>query len=197
MKINFKYKAQQVVLIVILSNMISIAQDSSTLKLYVKPYKTSIGIRYGIEKGISVKHFVSSNTAFEAIISRDGYYQATRITALYEIEKSFGKCEQLFWFYGVGSHVSFYTSKLNQNNSHVGYYDYRGKWHDTDNRLNYTSGGFDGIIGIEYLMKHIPLNIRVDSKPNINILDQSINYLNVAATISCYFNWNQKKKNSM
>lgn len=197
MKINFKYKAQQVLLIVILSNMISMAQDSSTLKLHVKPYKTSIGIRYGIEKGISVKHFVSSNTAFEVIISRDGYYQATRITAIYEIEKSLGKYKQLFWFYGVGSHVSFYKSKLNQNNTQAGYYDDRGSRHESDKRLNYTSGGFDGIIGIEYQMKHIPLNIRVDSKPNINILVQTINYLNVAATISCKINWNQKKKNSM
>lgn len=176
---------------------ILLAETKDTDAKMSRPYQISIGIRYGIEKGISIKHYVNNNTAFEGILSKDGYYNASRITILYELENSIGKRSELYWFYGVGAHISFYKSKLNQYNTHAGYYDYRGLWHDTDNRLNYSSGGFDGIIGIEYLMKHIPLSIRVDSKPNINILDQTINYLNVAVTICCYFNWNQKIKKTM
>ena len=78
----------------LLPNML-LAQSKDTDAKMSRPYQISIGIRYGIEKGISIKHYVNSNTAFEAILSKDGYYNASRITVLYEVENSIGKRSEL------------------------------------------------------------------------------------------------------
>jgi hypothetical protein len=171
----------------LMATNLPLAQVKDTITRSIKPYHTSIGFRYGNETGISIKQFVSNNTSFEGIFSKDRNYKATRITVLYEVENEIGDNNQMFWFYGLGAHVSFYKSKITDNIKEAGYYDYRGKWHDTDNRMNYSTGGFDGMIGLEYQIKQVPIVIRIETKPNINIINSTIDYLNAAITISYYF----------
>jgi len=46
-------------------------------------YKTGIGLRGGFASGITIKHFVSSKAAFEAIIA--SRWRGLEVTGLYEI----------------------------------------------------------------------------------------------------------------
>ena len=100
---------------------------------YSQDYKTGIGLRGGLFNGITVKHFISSNTALEGLASTrwDGF----EITGLYEIHRQAFDIERLNWYYGFGAHIGVWN----------------GNKTDWGNRgTNYTVVGIDGILGMEY-----------------------------------------------
>jgi hypothetical protein len=167
----------------LVSNIVT-AQTKDAIVEMSNPYATSIGIRYGDEKGISIKQFTGSTAALELMLSKDGYYDAHRITLLYEVQKLVKHTKQIYWVFGVGTHVSFYKPKNNQSKVSSAYYDSRGIYHETDKRVNYPSAGFDGMIGIEYLVKKIPLTLRLDTKPNYNMIENRIQYLNGGISVN-------------
>ncbi|MCF8303758.1 MAG: hypothetical protein K9I94_10830 [Bacteroidales bacterium] len=119
-------------------------------------YQTAIGLRGGFANGITVKHFVGAQSAFEAIGSFrwDGFL----ITGLYEKHAPAFDTERLFWFYGGGGHIGFWDN-----------YDADTPWMDPDED-GYTIIGIDGIVGLEYDIKEIPLTISADWKPAINLV---------------------------
>ena len=119
-------------------------------------YKTAIGVRGGLANGLTVKHFISNNVAVEGIVS--SRWQGFSVTGLYEIHKQAFKTDRLNWYYGAGSHVGFWDG------SNV-------DW--SSNNDSYTVIGVDGILGIEYNIKDIPINISLDWKPTLNIVGYS------------------------
>jgi hypothetical protein len=116
-------------------------------------YNTGIGFRGGLSNGLTVKHFISSNTALEGILSTR--WQGFNITGLYEIHAQAFNTPRLNWYYGFGGHIGFWD----------GYKD-----HPWFNDGTYTIIGIDGIIGIEYNIEPIPFNISLDWKPGFNII---------------------------
>jgi len=105
-------------------------------------YSSAIGLRGGTYGGVTFKHNMSKGTAFEALLSTDwgGY----NLTGLYEIEKPAFDVKGMRWYYGVGAHVgNYYYSTL--------------------------SIGIDGIIGLEYTFKELPINLSIDYKPAYNL----------------------------
>jgi hypothetical protein len=116
-------------------------------------YKTGIGLRGGFDNGLTVKHFVSSGTAFEGIVA--SRWQGLEFTLLYEIHGRAFQVERLNWYIGFGGHVGFW----NDNNSSR-YWGEAGE--------SYTVIGVDGILGIEYNFEAIPFNIGLDWKPAFN-----------------------------
>ncbi|MDY0201471.1 MAG: hypothetical protein WC951_10685 [Bacteroidales bacterium] len=131
------------ILLIFGSYFISNAQD----------YNTGIGLRGGFSNGVTIKHFLTSNTAFEGIIS--SRWRGLEVTGLYEIHGRAFNAERLKWFVGFGGHVGFWN----------GNYTYK-YWGDTG--TSYTVVGLDGILGLEYSFTEVPINIGIDWKPAFN-----------------------------
>lgn len=116
-------------------------------------YNTGIGIRGGLSNGLTVKHFLSSNTAVEGLLSTR--WHGVNISGLYEIHNQAFQTPRLNWYYGVGGHVGFWDGDRN---------------HPWFNDGSYTVLGIDGIIGLEYNIEAIPFNISLDYKPALNLI---------------------------
>lgn len=119
-------------------------------------YNTGIGIRSGFYNGLTVKHFLSENTAFEAIVSTR--WKGVDFTGLYEHQNRFFYSEHLDWYFGVGGHIGFWDG------DHT-------PWGTAG--TNHTVLGIDGILGLEYSFWQIPLSLGIDWKPVYNLVGQS------------------------
>jgi hypothetical protein len=106
-------------------------------------YKTGIGLRGGYYNGITVKHFISEKAALEGLI----YFRwsGTAVAGLYEIHNQAFKVERLNWYFGGGAHVGSFGSSYGGGSG--------------------TFVGIDGILGLEYNIKEIPINLSLDWKP--------------------------------
>jgi hypothetical protein len=129
-------------------------------------YKTGIGLRFGWEGGLTLKHFIREDRALEGIISRGWGYGGFRITGLYEFQKPFATLENLSWYAGLGAHVGFYNGSYYGYYSAYGdgYYDKNGNWHP-GYRSRYVTFGVDGILGLEYAFDEVPFSVSLDIKP--------------------------------
>jgi hypothetical protein len=114
-------------------------------------YKTGVGLRVGFYNGLTVKHFISRKSALEAQLA--SRWKGFDITGLYELHDQAFSTERLKWFIGFGGHMGFW----NGDNT---------TWGNAD--TNYTVIGVDGILGIEFSLREIPLNIGLDWKPVYN-----------------------------
>jgi len=121
-------------------------------------YNTGIGLRGGFDNGLTIKHFVSSKTAFEGIVA--SRWKGLELTLLYEIHGRAFQTERLNWYMGFGGHVGFWDEKSADR-----YWGNEGE--------NYTVIGVDGILGIEYNFVEVPINISLDWKPAFNFYGYS------------------------
>lgn len=114
-----------------------------------RTYKTSLGVKVWDGGGISFKTFLVPNKAVEVI----GYLYryGTRITGLYEIHGNVEGAPGLKWYIGPGAHIGFYSYK-----------GYNG-----DNAV----AGVDGVLGLDYKIKGLPLNLSVDWQPSFEFAD--------------------------
>ena len=118
-------------------------------------YKTGIGIRGGLSNGLTVKHFISSESALEGLLT--ARWNGFLVTGLYEKHAQAFGVSGLYWYYGFGAHIGAW----NHNYKH-------------DRYDNYSVIGIDGIIGIEYNITEIPFNISLDYKPGLNVLGKPL-----------------------
>lgn len=109
-------------------------------------YGTGIGFRGGLSNGLTVKHFISGNTALEGLLSTR--WQGFNITGLYEIHARAFDTPRLNWYYGFGGHIGFWDGYPNH------------PWFNDAG--SYSVIGIDGIVGIEYNIEAIPFNISLD-----------------------------------
>jgi len=137
-------------------------------------YRNAIGIRGGFSSGITFKHLKSNNRGFEGILS--WHPSGFTITGLYEVHKAaaFGT-PRLNWYYGGGAHIGFYNDRPR-------YYRY---YPDYPNRT-FVAMGADGIIGIEYNIREIPLNFSFDLIPRLNLLYPAF-WVDPGLSIRLYF----------
>ncbi len=105
-------------------------------------YKTAIGVKF-YPTGVTLKTFMRSNIAFEAI----GYFweKGTRITGLFEYHYNLSPGGSLKWYIGPGAHVGFYKSDFFSGG---------------------TSVGIDGVLGLDYKFPGIPINVSLDWQPS-------------------------------
>ena len=118
-------------------------------------YSTGIGLRGGLANGITVKHFVSSNAAFEGILTTR--WRGLGITGLYEIHGTAFDTDRLNWYAGFGGHLGFWDGRYSN-------------WGDD---RSYTVIGIDGILGLEYNFEEVPFNLSIDWKPAFNFYGHS------------------------
>jgi hypothetical protein len=105
-------------------------------------YNSAIGLKLLDGVGVTYKHFLEDNKAIEAI----GFFwnRGTRITGLYEFHFDINELDGLKWYVGPGAHVSLYNTK------------YGGG----------TTIGLDGVLGLDYKISSLPLNLSVDWQPS-------------------------------
>ncbi len=126
------------------------------LNSQAQDYNTGIGLRAGFANGLTIKHFISSKTALEGILS--SRWRGFEITGLYEIHNRFLDTDRLNWYVGFGGHVGFWNGD-------------DANWGTPG--TSYTVIGIDGILGMEYNFREVPINIGLDWKPAFNIIGYS------------------------
>jgi hypothetical protein len=123
-------------------------------------YQTALGARMNPWIiGFTIKHFIAGPHAIEglAYTNFDKGNNATFV-GLYEYHwKVTPQHPEFVMYAGGGAHIGFYDR-------HDYYWDDYVRHGDG----TYVTGGLDGIIGVEYTFKKIPLNISADLKPFFN-----------------------------
>ena len=154
-------------------SVLIISFSSNTLS--AEEYETGIGIRLGgVTQGVSVKHFLSTNSALEGILSFGRH--SFLITGLYEKQTAISGAEGLYWFYGGGAHIGFYRDS---------YYYYYYKKHGPYYYEKYKSTtvvGIDLILGMEYKFQKAPITLGLDIKPAFDFLNEFPGYVDGALT---------------
>ena len=152
----------------------------ASIKSIAQPYKTGIGLRLGgISSGISVKHFINSNTALEGILGFGRH--SFSITGLYEKNASFPNAEGLSWFYGGGAHIGFFNNDYRYD--YFYYKSHKNKVYVFTNGSSNISLGGDFIIGLDYKFINAPVNLSLDVKPFVDILPDVYGYWEGALSI--------------
>ncbi len=121
------------------------------LNSMAQDYKTAIGVRGGLPYGLTVKHFIKEGTALEGIVA--SRWKGFNFTGLYEINSNIF-APGLNLYCGLGGHIGAYDGD-------------NGRYSDDD---SHAILGIDGIVGLEYNLTEIPLNIGVDWKPAIDLI---------------------------
>lgn len=114
-------------------------------------YRTGIGLRAGGPNGLTIKHFTKPKVAVEGIIS--SRWRGLGFTGLIEGHTRAFDINRLNFIYGAGAHVYFWGENKR------GYSPYGRS----------SVVGIDGILGLEYNFREIPINISIDWKPTFNL----------------------------
>lgn len=114
-------------------------------------YQTGIGLRGGFAGGITVKHFINNRHAVEGILT--GRSRGFELTGLFEIHQQAFNTDRLQFFYGFGAHIGIWNGN-------------GPRWGAPD--LSYPMVGIDGIVGLEYSFREVPISLSLDWKPSLN-----------------------------
>jgi hypothetical protein len=115
------------------------------------PYNRAIGVKIPGGLSLTYKKFVSDTRNIEAQLT--AWHQGFRVAGLYEFNfYAFDKLPELSWFVGPGAHIGFWKSAYQKT--------YNSK----------ADVGIDGIIGLDYKFKNIPLNASVDWEPAVTLV---------------------------
>ena len=115
------------------------------------PYNRAIGVKLPGGLSLTYKKFVADTRNLEAQLTV--WHEGFRTAGLYEFNfYTFDKIPQLGWFVGPGVHLGFWKA---------GY----EKTYDSQVDL-----GVDGIIGLDYKFKTVPINVSVDWQPAVTLI---------------------------
>jgi hypothetical protein len=118
-------------------------------------YKTALGVKF-YPGAISIKHFTKSNRALEGL----GYFwnYGARFTGLYEIHGNIEGAPGLKWYAGPGAHIGFWSN------------EWKNRYPGRDGGI---AVGIDGVIGLDFKFKEVPINLSIDWQPSFNIIGYS------------------------
>lgn len=141
---------------------------------HAQSYKTALGVRLStngpaVNNSVSLKHFMSERVALEGLFT---FSDKPAIGALLEIHNPIPSAEGLTWFYGGGAYLGFESDK------------------DVANR---QLMGAQGIVGLDYKFPNLPLNLSLDWKPELNIID-NINFEPAALGFTMRFTFGSRKR---
>ncbi len=115
-------------------------------------YETAAGFKY-YPASVTIKSFVNQTAAVEGLVSFWDY--GIRFTGLYEFYKDINTVEGLKWYVGPGVHFGFW-------NNH-----WSAKYPDRDDGIMI---GVGGVIGLDYKIKNIPVNLSLDWQPSLTFV---------------------------
>jgi hypothetical protein len=143
----------------------------SQASLISKNYNNAIGVRGLFDGGITYKQFVDNTKAFEVILS--GGDKWFGLTGFYQWHNK-THAKQLEWYYGAGVHAVFI-----EDHKHTPW----DRNTDTDLVL-----GVDGILGIEYSFREVPIVVSADWNPTLNLIGDSGLWLS-RGSVSIRYYW--------
>ncbi len=130
-------------------------------------YRTAIGLNAGYNYGITLKHYLNAKNMIEGIAN---FNYGPGLTVLYEFNNRHPfDVDELDWYYGAGAHAKF----INAGRANVFY-------NDLGTHINV---GLDAILGLEYTLKQIPLNIGINAKPELNFTADNLLWFDGAITV--------------
>lgn len=134
-------------------------------------YRTALGVRLSSSNAlqnnsISFKQFITDRSAIEALFT---FGDPLALGAMLELYKPLA-ADGLSWFYGGGGYIAF-VKKLNTT---------------TQKETTDPNFGAQGVIGLDYKFNNIPLNISLDWKPELNIVND-INFEPAAVGFTARF----------
>ena len=152
--------------------LILIISAVSFSNVQAQTYKTALGIRLSskdavVNNSVSFKYFINEKAAIEAMFTFD---KRTAIGALFEMHTPVTSTNGLSWYYGGGAYLGFDSDKNNPSRSLM---------------------GTQGIVGLDYKFPDFPVNLALDWKPELNIID-NINFEPSAIAFSMRFAFGNK-----
>ena len=117
----------------------------STQRLHAQEYKMAVGVRLS-----SAQATVNNSISFRYFLNESRALEAMAsfdpgaIGLLYEVYKPLGNAPGFQWFFGGGAYAAF-------------------KGNDVL--------GVQGVVGLDYKFQQIPLNLSLDWKPELNLVD--------------------------
>lgn len=105
-------------------------------------YSTAIGVKM-YPGSISLKKSLNGTNYLEGLGAF--WSKGFRATLLYEVHNDLAGINGLRWYYGGGGHLGFYN-----NNYYTGS----------------TLIGLDGVLGLDYKLQGVPLNLSLDWQPS-------------------------------
>lgn len=151
---------------------------TATMTLKAQEYQTGLGLRLGgINRGITVKHFLGGTSAIEGIVGFARH--SISITGLFEKHQPFPTAPGLSWYYGGGAHIG----SMSGDYTYGYYHSNKDKYDYHENYDNTFYMGVDFIIGLEYKFKDVPISLGLDVKPQIDIVPGFYTYFDGALSI--------------
>jgi hypothetical protein len=146
--------------------------------IFAQEYDASIGVRAGLNPGITGKIFFARHSVFKTMGALEGIaairFKGFSVTGLYEFHTEVFDTRGLYLFFGGGIHVAYWNSD-------------EVFW-ETDNSGMQTYAGLDGIIGLEYVIQDFPATLGMDWKPNLNIIGDNVGIIDdIAVSFRYYF----------
>ncbi|MFN8117190.1 MAG: hypothetical protein U0W65_13820 [Bacteroidia bacterium] len=151
-----------------------IAQEQIKPSINSYSYKNAIGLRAGETSGITFKHHFGNSLSFEGIASFWPYTFGA--TGLVEKNINIG-APGLNFYFGGGGHVNVGNARYRA------YYLYSNGEYVYVKRTSEVAFGIDGIAGIEYKFKPVPIAISADLKPYIEINSTGYAYSTIDPSI--------------
>jgi hypothetical protein len=113
-----------------------------TSNMNAQPYASAIGLRLGYPIAASYKFFVSEPAAVELYAGIR--YDGLNLGGMYQVHKPLSDVDNLYWYFGGGASISFYSYYVDENE---------------------VSFGINGVIGLDYTFEDAPINLSIDYMP--------------------------------
>jgi hypothetical protein len=113
-------------------------------------YQRAFGVKFSSGVAASYKQFVGNTKSLEA--EAMFFNEGIRLIGLYEFNFPIQGVNGLNWYVGPGAHVGFYRKT------------YSDKYNTA------ADIGIDGVIGLDYKIPSIPINLSLDWQPSYSIL---------------------------
>lgn len=137
----------------------------------VGPYSNAIGINASLNSGITYKHFIADEKAFEVDLGTR--WRGISVTGLYNNCIAAGSVGPgLIWNFGLGPRLGFYNGNY--------YRDYLGR--NLQNHA-YSWIGIVGNIGFEYFFAKMPFTVGLDYRPYFDLKGSGNSFLDVAISV--------------
>jgi hypothetical protein len=129
-------------------------------------YRHQAGVRLGsadqiVSTGFTYRYHFNNNKAIEGIVNTREFVS---LAALYEIFKPIKAVENLNWYYGAGAFAGLKGIEII---------------------------GITGIAGLDYQFKEVPINLSIDWKPELTLIE-SVRFRASTVAVSVRFSFIKK-----
>ena len=140
----------------IMKVLLALAAFLLALAATAQPYNKAIGVKFLVGTGLTFKKFIKEKAAleFQALYAKDNF----GLAGLYEFHFPFTKTNGLNWYVGPGVHLGFFKNEAQKN--------YSSK----------MDLGIDGVIGLDYKFKGLPINVSLDWQPSLSFTGSGANF---------------------